>query len=341
MKQVTSSERVLPLIRPLSKAEQLPQQWQQLIQPFWQRMQNGELVSPDGTRLHYQYYHNQNADCAIVISAGRMEMALKYAELSYELVQAGYSVFILDHRGQGLSQRGLANHFKGDIVNFELYQQDFTLFMQQVVQPCQHRYHIALGHSMGCAILAAYLQQQSTSPFAAAIFAAPMFGIYTSFVPTCIAQNAVLALQKVNQWVSTTPWYAPGQSDYQEKPFKNNPLTSCQPRYHWLQQRYQQQADSQLGGVTTRWLQQAIYAMQRIQQQACCWQTPVLLLQAACDKVVSNSAQQNWFQALPATLYRHSTVIQAARHEIFMESDAIRHHAFAAINRFLQHLPLD
>lgn len=340
MKQQTSFP-ALPIIKPLSQADQLPQQWLQQVQPFWQNMQNGELISQDGTRLFYQYHHTENAICAVVISAGRMEMALKYAELSYELVQAGYSVFILDHRGQGLSQRGLANRFKGDIVDFGLYQQDFSQFMQQIVQPCQHRYHLALGHSMGCAILAGYLQQQPKSPFSAAIFAAPMFGIYTSFIPNSIAQNAVLALQKFNQYLSKTPWYAPGQSDYCEKPFNNNPLTSSQPRYHWLQQRFQQQTDSQLGGVTTRWLQQAIYAMQDIHQQAPSWQTPVLLLQAASDKVVANKAQNNWYQALPSGLYRNKVVLAAARHEIFMENDQIRDQAFAAINQFLQHLPLD
>jgi lysophospholipase len=341
LKQPTSSVPVFPIISPISQAESLYHQWRQLVQPFWQSMASGELISQDGTQLYYRYHHAKNATCAVVISAGRMEMALKYAELSYELVQAGYSVFILDHRGQGLSQRGLANRFKGDIVDFELYQQDFALFMQQVVQPCQHRYHLALGHSMGCAILAAYLQQQPTSPFAAAIFAAPMFGIYTSIVPNIIAENAVLALHKVNQCFSQTPWYAPGQGDYKEKPFKNNPLTSCQQRYYWLQQRYQQQADSQLGGVTTRWLTQAIYAIKRIHQDAANWQTPVLLLQAANDKVVSNKLQDLWYQALPAALTRRKVIISTARHEIFMESDPLRDQAFAAINHFLQHLSLN
>lgn len=329
-----------PAIKAISLAEQLSTQWQQLIQPFWQTMVSGELISADGSKLYYQYHKAVTANCAIVISAGRMEMSLKYAELSYELAQAGYSVFILDHRGQGLSERALSNRFKGDIANFSLYQQDFSQFMQQIVLPCQHQFHIALGHSMGCAILADYLRRQTESPFNAAILAAPMFGIYTSIVPNILAQTVALQLAKLNRWLSPTPWYAPGQGDYSNKPFKGNLLTSNLERYQWLQQRYQQQPDSQLGGVTTRWLEQAIYAMRRIQQQAVYWQTPVLLLQAANDKVVDNQAQLNWYQALPPSLYRNKVLIKQARHEVFMESDQIRQQAFNAINDFLQQLPL-
>lgn len=327
-----------PIIKPLSKAALLAEQWHQLVQPFWQNMPEGELISHDGTRLFYKYHHTPQAQCAVVISAGRMEMALKYAELCYELVQAGYSVFILDHRGQGLSQRALSNKFKGDIIDFDLYQQDFNHFMQQIVQPCQHSYHIALGHSMGCAILATYLAKQPKHPFVASILAAPMFGIYTSIVPYTLAQFAVLAWYKVNRCFSATPWYAPLQGDYREKPFKNNPQTSNQERYLWLQQQYQHQPKSQLGGVTLRWLEQAIYAMQSIHLQAANWSTPVLLLQAADDKIVANRSQDNWYNALPKSLNRQKVRIKGAKHEIFMESDQIREQAFSAINHFLQQL---
>ncbi|MGI5308417.1 alpha/beta fold hydrolase [Rheinheimera sp. WS51] len=330
-----------PIIKPLSKAALLTEQWQKRVQPFWHKMPEGELISHDGTRLFYKYHHSPQAQCAVVISAGRMEMALKYAELSYELVQAGYSVFILDHRGQGLSQRSLGNKFKGDIIDFDLYQQDFNQFMLQIVQPRQHKYHIALGHSMGCAILATYLAKQPKHPFVATILAAPMFGIYTSIVPYPVAQFAVLAWYKVNRCFSTTPWYAPFQGDYRLKPFKNNPQTSNQERYLWLQQQYQQQPKSQLGGVTLRWLEQAIYAMENIHLQAAKWSTPVLLLQAAEDKVVANRSQDNWYQALPKNLNKQKVSIQGAKHEIFMEHDAIRDNAFNAINDFLQQVPFN
>ena len=41
----------------------------------------------------------------LVISPGQGEPALKYAELVYDLKDTGYDIFVIDHRGQGASDR--------------------------------------------------------------------------------------------------------------------------------------------------------------------------------------------------------------------------------------------
>jgi lysophospholipase len=267
-----------------------------------------------------------------------MEMALKYAELCFELVRAGYSVFLLDHRGQGLSQRELHNPHKGYVDDFSLYQQDLAQFVQHIVLPTNHSSHIALGHSMGCAILAGYLQRQP-HPFRAAILASPMFGIHSGLVPAGFAEALALAYGALNRNISQVPWYFPGQGNYSEKAFIDNPLTSCSERYHWLLQLYRFQPQSQLGGVTTHWVSAAIHAMRDIQRDAATWHTPVLMLQASADKVVSNAAQNKWYTQLTNTVYHQQIKLRGARHEIFMEQDSIRLQAFSAINSFLTGLP--
>lgn len=326
-----------PIIKPLNQADSLAAHWLNTLKPFWQNMHSGVLTSTDNVSLRYVYHKVEGASHAIVISSGRMEMASKYAELCFELVQAGYSVFLLDHRGQGLSQRELANPHKGYIRDFSLYEQDFAQFMQQIVLPSGHQRLIALGHSMGCAILAGYLQQPN--PFCAAILASPMFGIYTGLVPASIAEAIALAFGALNQRFSNTPWYFPGQGNYREKDFLNNPLTMCIERYQWLNQLYRDYPDAQLGGVTSHWVNAAILAMRKVQQNAAQWHTPVLLLQAASDKVVSNHAQNNWYLQLPGAVLHQKVVLQGARHEIFMEQDSIRQQALCAMNNFLAQLP--
>ncbi|MBZ9611232.1 alpha/beta fold hydrolase [Rheinheimera maricola] len=326
-----------PPITPLGRSASLPTDWQTRLKPFWHTMQCGVLTSADALPLHYYQFRVPGAHQAIVLSSGRVEMAIKYAELCYELVQAGYSVFLLDHRGQGLSGRELANPEKGYVSDFSLYQQDFAQFIDHIVQPTGHKYHIALGHSMGCAILAGYLQHY-THPFSGAIFASPMFGIYTGLVPASIAEAIALAFGVLNRRICQTPWYFPGQSNYQEKAFANNPLTSCEERYTWLHQLFRDEPQARLGGVTTHWVQAAIVAMRRLQIDVTTWQLPVLLLQAGADKVVSNHAQNLWFQQLPAELLRQKVTLQDARHEIFMENDQIRQQALQAINVFLAQL---
>ncbi|MDP5151443.1 alpha/beta fold hydrolase [Rheinheimera baltica] len=311
--------------------------WQTDLKLFWQSMQSGVLISADRLTLQYYFYRVPNARNAIVISSGRMEMAQKYAELSAELVHAGYSVFIMDHRGQGLSQRELANPDKGYVSDFSVYQQDFAQFIHQVVLPSEHQNHIALGHSMGCAILAGYLQTHP-HPFCAAILASPMFGIYTGLVPASLAESLALAFGAINRNISQQSWYFPGQADYTEKAFANNPLTNCEARYHWIQQLYREQPKSRLGGVTSTWVYAAVHAMRQLQREAGNWHLPVLLLQAGADKVVSNYAQNKWFEQLHPEVLHHKVTLQDAKHEIFMEQDNIRHDAINAINSFLAQL---
>lgn len=325
-------------IQPLGSADAINDNWQNRYLPLWQSMQCTVLTTADGLQLHCYGFKTPGATKAFVISPGRMELALKYAELCFELVQAGYSVYLIDHRGQGLSQRALLNSHKGYVANFSQYQQDLALFIEQVVLPAGHTQHLALGHSMGCAILAGYMQQYP-HPFDAAILCSPMFGIYTGLVPYRLAQSIALAYGALNQAVSREPWYFPGQGNYKEKPFTANPLTGCVARYQWLMQLYQDYPQAQLGGVTSSWVSAAIKAMAQLQRDAANWCTPVLLLQAAADKVVSNHAQNLWLQQLSGSLLQRKVILANARHEIFIETDTIRQQAFVAINQFLQQLP--
>lgn len=327
-----------PRWQTIGQAEQLAQHWQQQLLPMWNSMQHGSILSHDGFKLHYSYLCQPNARHAVVISPGRVEMAVKYTELCYELVQAGYSVFILDHRGQGNSDRLLKQPEKGYVAHFDDYCQDFSSFINQVVHPTGHKYHLLVGHSMGCAIAGRYLQQYQ-HPFNAAIFSAAMLGIYTGLLPAPLAEQLTTLLARLNYAITSTPWYFPGQSNYRQKAFKNNPLTSSQPRFSWLMQLYQHYPKTRLGGVTLAWLVAALAAMKQLQQDAGRWQTPVLLLQASADKVVSNYAQQQWYQHLPATIFHQQCKLAHAKHEVFMETDKIRAEAFSAVNTFLQHLP--
>ncbi|KKO49646.1 hypothetical protein VT06_05495 [Arsukibacterium sp. MJ3] len=317
---------------------ELSSQWQQQLLPLWQHFVHGDLQSSDQTRLSYSYYLVKPARQAVVFSTGRVEMAIKYLELMQEFITAGYSVFILDHRGQGQSARLHHDPHLGYVADFQHYVSDFEQFVSEIVEPSGHQQHLLLAHSMGAAIACRYLQQHQ-HPFVAAIFGSPMFGINTGKVPAALANRLVAGygwLRDKLQW--NNQQYFPGQTAYLEKPFADNLLTASHARYCWLCQLYQQYPDNQLGGVSWAWLTQAIRAMASIQQQATQFNVPVLMLQAADDQIVSNSAQDSWFARLPTPLYKQQTILPGAKHEIWMEQDAIRQQAFAAINHFLAEL---
>lgn len=318
----------------------LTSHWQTHLLPFWRQMQHEQFIGVAGVAIHYSYYLTPGATTAWVISSGRIETAIKYAELMYEMVQAGYSVFILDHRGQGRSGRLLADAQLGHVSDFGDYQQDLATFLRDVVRPAGHTKHLLLAHSMGAAISSALLTlprwQDWQHFFQAAILCSPMFGIYSGAVPKALAEAVALLYCRFAHW----RWpqqsrYFPSQLAYRDKPFAHNELTGSAARYQALRNCYQTEPQLQLGGVTSHWLQQAIFTMRELPLAASNCQTPILLLQAAADKVVANQAQQHWFASLPDTLLKQRLMLPAAKHEIMMEQDHIRKAAIAAINQFL------
>lgn len=319
---------------------QLQQRWSDQLAPFWLQLQHGQFSSHDNLTLHYSYYLSPQRQRAIVICAGRMETAVKYSELIFDLATAGYSVFILDHRGQGQSDRLLLNRHKGYVADFKDYADDFSAFIEQIVRPQQHQQHIAFCHSMGGAIFSYYTQLYPQHPFSCAVLASPMFGINTGIIPLAFAEKTVEKLTRLNSRFGRESWYFPGQQDYFVKTFAANFLTTSKYRYQWLSSLYTLYPDTQLGGATLGWLTAAIRVMKQLQQQAQHWNLPVLLLQAQQDKVVSNKAQDDWYQQLPAVLFKQKQTFSGARHELFMETDSIRQHVLTTISAFLAQQPL-
>lgn len=329
---------MMPPVRAGSTEETLAAQWLQHLQPLWQRFVHAELCTSDNTRLSYSYFLADSRSQAVVFSTGRIEMAVKYIELMHDFIAAGYSVFILDHRGQGQSARLDTDPHLGYVADFQHYVSDFNQFITEVVQPTGHQRHLLLAHSMGAAIACRYLQQFN-HPFSVAIFGSPMFGLHAGKLPSRLATKLVAGYGWLRAKLKLdSRQYFPGQTRYTAMPFAGNPLTHSKARYQWLRQLYQLYPANQLGGVSWAWLLQAIRAMADIQLNAANFNVPVLLLQAADDQIVSNRAQNNWFKLLPATLHKQLVILTGAHHEIWMEQDAIRLQAFTAINQFLTRL---
>ena len=70
---------------------------------------DGYMKSADGTRIHYGYVTTPVPKAAIVISHGFTECMPKYYEMIYYFAKAGYSVYMVEHRGQGFSERSVSD----------------------------------------------------------------------------------------------------------------------------------------------------------------------------------------------------------------------------------------
>nr|WP_081730724.1 alpha/beta fold hydrolase [Shewanella colwelliana] len=292
---------------------------------FWQQISHKRLTVNDGVELAYCWVHNPASTKAIVISSGRVETYLKYKELIYDLYQLGYSIYAIDHRGQGLSSRTTHNPHQGHIDRFDDYVKDFSCFIDTIVKPAHHHALYLVGHSMGGTIGTLYIQHHPAT-FKAAVFSAPMYGIV---LPANRAFIHWLA-KKLDNDSSSAPNYVLGGKDYSPDPFEKNDLTNSQHRYDAYRALYAQQPSLQLGSPTNRWLWQAIEASEQARTAAKNSTVPILILQADQDTIVDNRAQDR-----AAGKHCQLVSITDARHEIFMESDQARTIALKALMQFL------
>ena len=321
-----------------SFTEQQLVQAQAVLQKFWQQGQHQSLLSFDQTRICYSSFRHPTPRAEIVLSPGRIEAGKKYQEFCFDLYQAGFTVHLIDHRGQGLSDRHKTDRHLGDVADFQHYVQDFALWLSQHIVPAQQAPLLGLAHSMGSAILCRYLQQHPDHGFCGAIYCSPMFGIQTWPLPTAMAKLVVGLLAKLQNIYGHTERYFPGQKPYKDKNFERNQLTHSLVRYQQFRHLYLIQPELQLGGVSVRWLQQSLQAIDAL-QRAEALTLPQLIVQASEDRVVDNKMQHQYWQkhlGQPCELVK----IEGALHEIIFESDPLRNQLLAALNRFFLQLGL-
>ncbi|MGZ3711536.1 MAG: serine aminopeptidase domain-containing protein, partial [Bdellovibrionota bacterium] len=85
----------------------------------------------DKTKLAYSVISDPKATATkgpLVLVEGKGESAYRYVEFAQELQSKGWGpIYILDHRGQGYSEKVLKNSLH--VTSFDTYVQDFIKFM--------------------------------------------------------------------------------------------------------------------------------------------------------------------------------------------------------------------
>jgi lysophospholipase len=298
------------------------------IQPFWHNsVQHGVFEGVKKVDVAYAYVLHPQALGSVVISSGRIESLIKYKEVIYDLYQNGYSVFIHDHRGQGLSGRMLDNPQIGSVESFSEYVTDFKKFMDDIVtKKTQHKPNL-LCHSMGGAI-GALTVLRYPNLFEKVAFSAPMFGIRPA-LPSWFA-NLLLSLHKV---FNNPDAYFFGQTDYDNQSFAVNQLTHSETRYQIFRQEYQTTPQVQLGGVSGHWLKVAAQAMDEIEKNVHRFPIPALVIQAGADQIVDNKRQS---QVVAKMVHSKLIVVNGSKHELLEEQDKFRVVCLTAILDFFK-----
>ncbi|MFM5699785.1 alpha/beta fold hydrolase [Aeromonas veronii] len=316
----------------LTSEADVPSLYQQTLPDFWrQHAVEGEFKGKDGVTIRYAALRQEKVDRAILIVNGRVESYLKYQELAWDLWRQGYSLYLIDHRGQGMSGRMLNDLQKGYVDQFDDYVVDLKQFHDQIIMADQPAKLFLLAHSMGGAISARYLERWPDD-IKAAVLSSPMLGINLGGLPKWLAKGLASTIGTVGGWLGEPP-YGPGQGAYQDHGFAYNELTHSQPRYQAFRQIYEQHPQIKLGGATAHWIYQGITGADAAIADAGAIKTPLLVLQAGNDSVVDNAAQDR-FCTIARCEGGKPLRIEGAWHELFIESDDKRQPALTAMVDF-------
>ena len=321
------------------------------IEQFWARVgQPGTLTGQGGLALATMRLPQPDLareQGAVVISSGRTETMLKYKELAHDLWRNGYSVYLIDHRGQGLSAREPAvadQPQKGHVGRFDDFVDDLRLFVRSQVAPAGHRNVFLLGHSMGGAIAALLLETPGPEAalFRAAVLSSPMLAIQG--LGGRPADTLSCPLAKAAAGLGFASSYVLRGGGYQPKSFADNQYTRSALRYERLLKQMAQASEAQLGSPTWGWTAQACDAAQRARSQGARLRTPVLVLVAGADQIVHADGARTFCAGVAEVAAATGcdgrgggpVVVDGAQHELFIETDDKRGRAVGEALRFFQ-----
>lgn len=295
----------------------------------------GSFKGYDGAELRYARWDATRMPRrgTVCLFAGRAEFIEKYFEVIADLRRRGFAVATMDWRGQGGSQRMLANPRKGHVRGFWEFDRDLIRFMKDIVLPDCPPPFIGLAHSMGGNILL----RNATMPglwFERIILSAPMISISEKYL-SHPASN-VLWYTEIASLLGMSTAYATGGSDelISDRPFEGNSLTSDYERWLRTKAVLDLAPSLGLGSPTVGWLRSALRSCRHVGEPDFPSQinVPLLLFAAGNDTVVSTRAIEDF--AVRAKV-SSCILMPGSRHEILQETDAVRTRFWAAFDAYL------
>ncbi len=266
----------------------------------------------------------------VCVFEGRAEFIEKYYETIADLRGRGFAVAALDWRGQGGSDRQLADVRKGHVDDFDLYAIDLDAFLTDVVVPDCPGPLFGLAHSMGGAALLLAIAN-GEKRFTKLVLSAPMTALAGLKFPR-IARFAAAALDVLAFGGAYVP--GGGATSISTKPFEGNILTSDAARYERTARVIEAAPGIAIGDPTIGWVNAAFRAMERLAARdfGDRLATPSLVLAAGSDPLIDSDVTcrmaERWRGA-------RCVVIPGARHELLMERDGIREQVMAAFDAFV------
>ncbi len=289
-------------------------------QAFWRNCS-------DGVRIRVAVWQGGDAE-TVLIFPGRTEYIEKYGPTAQEFLNRGYSVAIVDWRGQGLADRHPTRRQMGHVGQFSDYQLDVIEVLGTMSDTGLPDPTVMVAHSMGGAIgLRALLNGLVVKK---AIFTGPMWGIYvqphlrlvaklvTKFAPLLGLGDRFIPSGDPHNYIET-------------QPFEGNTLTTDPEVYKWMQSQLADHPELGLGGPSCHWYALAVRECAEI-----CAAAPsshdCLCFLGSEESIVSSDAIRDVMRRWPNG---ELVTVQGSQHEVLMEEPGILKRTWQDIDLFL------
>lgn len=295
----------------------------------------GVLKTPDGISIRFARWPPPSGRKGTVcVFQGRTEFIEKYFEVVRDLNARGFAVATLDWRGQGLSDRMLAEPRKGHVSNFAKYGIDLETFMREVVLPDCPPPLFGLANSMGAAILM-HAAARGNRWFDRLVLCAPM--IKLTNIPLLPIVPAVVRTMRIAGFGGA---FVPGggMTSKSTSPFLNNLVTSDPVRHARTAAIVDAEPALAIGAPTVAWLDSAFRVMAEFANPAfpTKLRQPLLIVACGRDQLVSTAAIEDFGGRLRVGSH---LVVPGAKHEVLMEQDLFRGQFWAAFDAFVPGTP--
>ena len=281
-------------------------------------------TAADGVKIRIGHWPCDDGRGTILLFPGRTEYIEKYGRAATDFAQRGYATLSVDWRGQGLADRANDDRGLDHVDSFSDFQADVDAALLYAQAHRLPRPYYMIGHSMGGCIGLRALHQGL--PVKAAAFSAPMWGIAMSGV----MRPAAWALSSVARRVGLGTRIAPGQTtaSYVERVIlPENELTTDSEMFAYMQDQLAAYPDLGLGGPSLRWLNEALVEMRKLSRMRSP-AFPCVTFLGTDETIVDVDRIRDRMARWPNGRLE---VIESARHEVMMETPAIRNQVFDQI----------
>ena len=290
------------------------------------------IRTADGLSLRAAFWERERGSAdrgTLLLLQGRAEFIEKYFETVAELRSRGFAVATFDWRGQGGSDRLLADRHRGHVGAFEDFRSDYAAVRERLVDPRGGPVSV-LAHSMGgCVALSAALDGWLGAE--RLVLSSPMVGLSLVRRP-----RLVRTLAAILDRLGLRQRLVPGGrvKSISTLPFEGNRLCTDRGRYERNAEIATVLDWGAIGSPTVGWLVAAYRAMDRLARPdaASAIAVPTLIVAGGDDPICSTPATAMFARSLPAG---DLVIVPGARHEILMETDALRATFWQAFDAFM------